>query len=133
MIDPKAPKQRGWDPKGDRSQSARKRRHTLSAMAPRNSKTTAAIAKGPLNSGSKPVAKATRAINNRASVVNTTANLQQADQPCNLALGGLFHAGSIVGHCTSTRVRCLIVSLIRGRCDTALAKISRARLNLLPA
>jgi len=48
----------------------------LSAMAPRNSKTTAAIAKGSLNCGSKPVAKAIKAISNRASAVNMSASLQ---------------------------------------------------------
>jgi hypothetical protein len=55
----------------------------LSVMAPRNSKTTAAIAKGPLNCGSKPVAKAIKAISNRASAVNTSASLQPRGRLCN--------------------------------------------------
>jgi len=46
-------------------QRRRKRRHTLSVMAPRNSKTIAAIATNPLNCGSKPVAKAIKAISNK--------------------------------------------------------------------
>jgi hypothetical protein len=59
-------------------------------MAPRNSKTTAAIAKGPLNCGSKPVAKAITTISNRASAVNTFPNLQPRGELCNLALTALL-------------------------------------------
>jgi hypothetical protein len=43
---------------------------------------------------------------------------------------GAFHRG---GHCCKIRVRCLIVSLIRGRCLTVMTKISRALSRLLPA
>jgi hypothetical protein len=37
------------------------------------------------------------------------------------------------GHCRSTRVRCRMVNLIRGRCLTAAANVSRALSRLLPA
>jgi hypothetical protein len=43
---------------------------------------------------------------------------------------GALHCG---GHSCSTRVRCRMVSLIRGRYLTAFAKISRAFSRLLPA
>ena len=62
-------------------------------MAPRNSKTTEAIAKRPLNCGSKPVAKATPTIDKKASAVNTTASLRQPEELCNLALGALLLYG----------------------------------------
>jgi hypothetical protein len=42
-------------------------------------------------------------------------------------------ARSIAGHCSSTRARCRIVSLIRGRCLMASAKMSLAFPRLLPA
>jgi hypothetical protein len=58
-------------------QRRRKRRNAPSAMTPRNRKTTAVFATGPLNRGSKPIAKGTKAISNRASVMNTSATLQK--------------------------------------------------------
>ena len=67
------------------------------------------------------------------ALTELSLRVQEFDQEGNLApapSAGAFH---FRGHSSSTRVRCRIVSRMRGRCLTVVTKISRALSRLLPA